>query len=34
MVAVERADRPMPPGVREDVADALHEILHLPWGQG
>lgn len=31
LVAVERADRPMPTGVREDVADALHEILQLPW---
>ena len=34
MVAVERAAGPMPPGVREDVAEALHEILHLPWGEG
>ncbi|RYB95133.1 hypothetical protein EUA93_12735 [Nocardioides oleivorans] len=32
MVAVERADRPMPQSARQDVADALHEILHLPWG--
>ena len=31
MVAVERADRPMPASARQDVADALYEILHLPW---
>ena len=31
MVAVERADRPLPDSVRQDVADALHEILHLRW---
>ncbi|GAA1943939.1 hypothetical protein [Nocardioides hwasunensis] len=33
MVAVERTDRPLPAGVRDDVADALFEILHLPWGE-
>ena len=32
LVAVDGADRPMPMGVREDVADALHTILRLPWG--
>jgi len=31
MIAVERADRALPDAVRQDVADALHEILHLPW---
>ena len=31
MVAVERADRPLPQGVRDDVAEALLEILHKPW---
>ena len=31
MVAVERADRPLPAGVRDDVAAALLEILHKPW---
>ncbi|MDR7252709.1 hypothetical protein J2X46_001685 [Nocardioides sp. BE266] len=31
MVAVERADRPMPASARQDVADALYEILHKPW---
>ncbi|RYB88688.1 hypothetical protein EUA06_19530 [Nocardioides glacieisoli] len=31
MVAVERADRPLPESARQDVADALHEILHLRW---
>ena len=31
MVAVERADRPMPASARQDVADALLEILHTPW---
>jgi hypothetical protein len=31
MVAVERADRPMPASARQDVADALMEILEKPW---
>jgi hypothetical protein len=31
MIAVERADRPLPAGVRDDVAAALLEILHKPW---
>lgn len=30
-VGVSRADRRMPLGVREDVGDALHTILRLPW---
>ncbi len=30
-VGVSRADRPMPTGVREDVAEALHAILRVPW---
>lgn len=31
LVAVEGADRPMPPGVEEDVADELRAALRLPW---
>lgn len=31
MVAVERADRPLPEGVPDDVADAVLEILRTPW---
>lgn len=31
LFGVDGADRPMPVGVREDVADALHTILRLPW---
>jgi hypothetical protein len=31
MVAVERAAGPMPASARQDVADALVEILHTPW---
>jgi hypothetical protein len=31
MIAVERADRPLPAGVGDDVAAAHHEILHNPW---
>lgn len=31
LVAVDGADRPMPMGAREDVADALYTILRLPW---
>jgi hypothetical protein len=32
MVGVERAAGPMPASARQDVADALVEILHTPWG--
>lgn len=31
MVAVERADHPLPQGVPDDVADAMLEILRKPW---
>jgi hypothetical protein len=31
LIAVDGADRPMPMGAREDVADALYTILRLPW---
>ena len=31
LIAVDGADRPMPMGAREDVADALYAILRLPW---
>lgn len=31
LVGVDGADRPMPMGAREDVADALRTILLLPW---
>jgi hypothetical protein len=32
LIGVDGADRPMPVGAREDVADALRTILLLPWG--
>ena len=31
LIAVDGADRPMPMGVRGNVADALYSILRLPW---
>jgi len=31
LIGVDGTDRPMPMGVREDVADALYAILRLPW---
>lgn len=31
LIGVDGADRPMPMGAREDVADALYTVLRLPW---